>query len=257
MPEPTRKRPRTSSFPTVHFPIPSRHLPSLSTFKTDFLLSRRAVVIKGALETWPALEKWTPEYVRKVCGSRTVPVELGRRYTDEDWGQQLMTIGQFIDKYIYQLDNPEKKIAYLAQHDLLTQAPVLNNDITGPDYIAFCGKGEPDMNAWFGPEGTVSPLHHDPKHNFLCQVFGEKYVRLYAESETEKVYPHESKMLFNTSQVDVENADLDLFPKFATAVFEDYVLQPGDMLYIPPKCWHFVRSLSISFSVSFWFEAAE
>ena len=109
------------------------------------------------------------------------------------------------------------------------------------------------QNAWFGPEGTVSPLHHDPKHNLLCQVFGEKYVRLYEESENAHVYPHQSPMLFNTSQVDVENPDLAKFPDFSQARFSDYILRPGDCLYIPPRCWHYLRSLSISFSVSFWF----
>ena len=32
------------------------------------------------------------------------------------------------------------------------------------------------------------------------------------------------------------------------------VLQPGEMLYIPPRWWHYVKSLSVSFSVSFWWK---
>lgn len=43
------------------------------------------------------------------------------------------------------------------------------------------------------------------------------------------------------------------FPLFKDAQYEEAVLGPGDMLYIPSKHWHYVRSLSPSFSVNFWF----
>lgn len=36
--------------------------------------------------------------------------------------------------------------------------------------------------------------------------------------------------------------------------FQDVLLRPGQMLYIPPKWWHFVKSASVSFSVSFWWK---
>jgi lysine-specific demethylase 8 len=50
----------------------------------------------------------------------------------------------------------------------------------------------------------------------------------------------------------VERPDLDQYPLFAQAQGEELVLEAGEMLYIPPHHWHFVRSLAVSFSISFW-----
>lgn len=45
------------------------------------------------------------------------------------------------------------------------------------------------------------------------------------------------------------------YPSFTSSLpHYDLVLQPGEILYIPPGWWHHVRSLSISFSVSFWWQ---
>ena len=107
------------------------------------------------------------------------------------------------------------------------------------------------INCWFGPGGTVSPLHFDRKDNLLCQVVGVKYVRLYAPEESEKLYAMEG-LLSNTSQVQVENPDNNKFPEFCHAKYVECILSEGEMLYIPPKYWHYVKSLSTSFSVSFW-----
>lgn len=133
-----------------------------------------------------------------------------------------------------------------------------------PEYCYYLGANDDDddddvessvdINAWFGPAGTVSPLHFDPKHNFLCQVIGEKYVRLYDERHSESLYPHEGNILRNTSQIDVENLDEQRFPLASGLPYWEGILRPGQMLYIPPRCWHYIRSLSISFSVSFWWE---
>lgn len=57
----------------------------------------------------------------------------------------------------------------------------------------------------------------------------------------------------NLSAVDVGAVDAERFPLFAEAAFEDTVLGPGDMLFIPNRWWHYVRSLSVSASCNFWF----
>ncbi|KAK4482403.1 hypothetical protein RD792_009558 [Penstemon davidsonii] len=132
----------------------------------------------------------------------------------------------------------------------------LKQDIVIPDYC-FAGGGEiRSLNAWFGPPGTVTPLHHDPHHNILAQVVGKKYIRLYPASLSEELYPHTESMLSNSSQIDLDNIDEKEFPGVSNLEFVDCILEEGEMLYIPPKWWHYVRSLTTSFSVSFWWSDA-
>lgn len=135
--------------------------------------------------------------------------------------------------------------------------PELRTDIVVPDYC-FTGGGElRSINAWFGPAGTVTPLHHDPHHNILAQIVGKKYVRLYHASLSEELCPHTESMLCNSSQVDLDNIDEKQFPNIQKLEFMDCILEEGEMLYIPPKWWHYVRSLTTSFSVSFWWSELE
>nr|XP_033946055.1 lysine-specific demethylase 8 isoform X3 [Pseudochaenichthys georgianus] len=218
--------------------IPRVKRPSLESFNTNYLLPLKPLILEGTIEHWPALNQhpWSIEYLRSVAGCRTVPVEVGSRYTDEGWSQTLLTVNEFIDRYI------------------LNKIPELKADIRPPDYCCL-GEGDEEditVNAWFGPGGTVSPLHQDPQQNFLAQVVGSKYIRLYSPEDTDKLYPHQSQLLHNTSQVDVENPDPERFPEFAKAPYLECVLQPGDVLFIPVQHWHYVRSLELSFSVSFW-----
>uniref|UniRef100_A0A3Q4HDK2 Lysine-specific demethylase 8 n=1 Tax=Neolamprologus brichardi TaxID=32507 RepID=A0A3Q4HDK2_NEOBR len=231
----------SNTFPRKESAVPRIRCPSLESFKTNYLLPLKPVILEGIIDHWPAFNKhpWSIEYLRSVAGCRTVPVEVGSRYTDEDWSQTLLTVNEFIDRYIL---------------NKVTVPDLFCDDIRLPDYCCL-GEGDEEditVNAWFGPGGTVSPLHQDPQQNFLAQVVGSKYIRLYSPEDTGKLYPHQSQLLHNTSQVQVENPDAERFPEFAKAPYLECVLQPGDVLFIPVRHWHYVRSLELSFSVSFW-----
>jgi len=323
--------------PTLKHPIPRTLHPSLSAFQTKISNppTQTPFIIEGAIEHWPALHErpWNrPAYLleKTLGGRRLVPVEIGRSYTDEGWGQKILSFGEFVGRYMggeemnENEDNAQHtsdpcdlkpQTGYLAQHDLFAQIPSLRADISIPDYCYASPPAlppspptttttttskpvpileEPLLNAWFGPTSTISPLHTDPYHNILAQVVGHKYVRLYAPRETPKLYPRgvdENGIdMSNTSEVDLdvamrvwpeiscwegdggsggerdvgstareEDAEEEMptwaerYAGFKDARYVEGVLGPGECLYVPVGWWHYVRSVTPSFSVSFWF----
>ena len=310
---PNKRRKVEDRFPTSSFRAPKLLFPirkcsmSLSAFEKH-LSSFSPIVITRATSHWPALNErsWNePLYLLKKTfgGRRLIPIELGRSYTDEGWGQTIIPFRDFMKRYLLrepkdsnasvphnddlqdsysyraERDPSEDQIAYLAQHDLFAQIPSLRADISIPDFCYTTPPPstyptttkrqppleEPLLNAWFGPAGTISPLHTDPYHNILCQVVGKKYIRLYAPGEGGKLYPRgmegekgKEVDMSNTSAVPIEMVEMDLdeegneFTRFRHAKYVETVLEEGQCLYIPVGWWHYVRSLTVSFSVSFW-----
>ena len=117
---------------------------------------------------------------------------------------------------------------------------------------------------WFGPAGTVSPLHYDSYHNILSQVVGSKSILLVesplpggGNTESRKdiedpMYPNVGS-LQNTSRIDLQNEGWEVrFPNARGMVCHEVRLQAGESLYIPPRWWHFVLAEEVSVSVSFW-----
>ncbi|XP_056169000.1 lysine-specific demethylase JMJ30 isoform X2 [Syzygium oleosum] len=201
--------------------VAKRSALSLEGFLREFFLSGCPVVITDCMSQWPARTKWNDmDYLKTVAGDRTVPVEVGKNYLCSEWKQELITFSQFLERL--QSNDPSAAVpTYLAQHPLFDQINELRKDILIPDYC-FAGGGElKSLNAWFGPAGTVTPLHHDPHHNIFAQV-------------------------------DLDDIDEKEYPKIMDVEFVDCILEEGEMLYIPPKWWHYVRSLTTSLSVSFW-----
>nr|CAD7264886.1 unnamed protein product [Timema shepardi] len=246
--------------------VPSAEKPSLERFRADYFSKRLPVKLtecivffSGCMDHWPALSRWQDlNYIKMAAGPRTVPIELGDHYVSPDWSQKLMTVSEFVDKHVLK-EGGGLEVGYLAQHQLFDQVPELKADIREPDYCCISDDldddgeiEETDINAWFGPKGTLSPLHTDPKHNLLAQVVGEKRLLLYSPVDSPHLYPHDGSLLNNTAQVDPEEPDYQTYPDFEKAMAWECNLRPGEMLYIPPKWWHHVRSLSTSFSVSFW-----
>ncbi|XP_066330847.1 lysine-specific demethylase JMJ30-like isoform X2 [Miscanthus floridulus] len=204
--------------------IERRSCISLEAFIRDYFLCESPVILSGCIEHWPARTKWKDiKYLQSIAGDRTIPVKVGKNYACAELKQELITFSQFLERM---WSSDSANLACVAQHQLFDQIKELHKDITVPEYCLAGGGKLQSLNAWFGPHGTITPLHHDPHHNLFAQV-------------------------------DLDNIDEKEHPKTAALEFMDCILEEGDLLYIPPKWWHYVRSLSISFSVSFWWRTSD
>ncbi|PUU74871.1 hypothetical protein B9Z19DRAFT_997553 [Tuber borchii] len=100
----------------------------------------------------------------------------------ENWYLKIILFRGILKTYILSSKADRSSYpGYLAQHSLFSQIPSLRADILTLDYcyttpppappdLRMHSLEGPIINAWFGPAGTVSPLHTDPYTNILCQV---------------------------------------------------------------------------------------
>eukprot|EP00035_Acanthoeca_spectabilis_P027234 m.465823 g.465823 ORF g.465823 m.465823 type:complete len:452 (-) comp24612_c0_seq1:9-1364(-) len=234
--------------------------------------------------------KWSLDYLKRKAGDRLVPVEVCDRsdrtqtYLTSSWERRVMTMSEYIDAFVVAENSDDKQASerrergYLAQYALFEQVPALQDDISilpycnerlDDDTSSSSDSGTPgvvadastrlstedvQVSAWFGPKKTVSPLHHDPYHNLFCQVVGRKYVRLYPKDQSSLLYPRKGA-LCNNSWVDIDNIDRAKYPLFEKARGAHCILGPGEALHIPRGCWHYLTSIDVSFSVSFFWGA--
>jgi hypothetical protein len=264
--------------------VPTASEPSLEAFQLHLDNQTTPLLLTDILTDWPAMSTWqNPTHLLRLTlgGRRCVPIEIGETYTHADWRQEIMPFRTFMHQYL--LPPQPQEIGYLGQHNLFHQIPALQREIRTPDYCFSAPPevtpasrlglppvppvDEPQKNVWLGPKGTRTPLHTDPYHNIFCQVLGYKYVRLYPPEATESVYPrgldengiNES----NTSRVEIRFdqgvtgnvavEDGDLFPQFEKwSGYREAIVGPGECLYIPAGWWHYIESLTTSYSVSFW-----
>jgi hypothetical protein len=238
---------------------------SVSEFRDEFFKGDVAVVLRGAVSEWPAVVRWkSPKYLLKVCGHRTVPVEISHTRGSKDEDCLDVDQGSIEERFVTfrellasmdtsSTSQGERQKMYLAQHPLFDFVPSLISDFSIPKFVhAGCtSESEVLMNVWFGSVGTGTRLHHDTADNLLAQVVGRKQVILFESSQTKYLHVPEDSQ--NFSPVHVDNPDFELHPNFKNASGLTCILDPGDVLFIPGGVWHWIRALSPSCSINFWF----
>jgi hypothetical protein len=229
---------------------------TLSLSRQEFLeyyyVKNTPVILTGMMQKWAALHLWNPDYLQQHYGHVDVEVQ-GERQDDPEYElniekhRKTILFKEYID-WVQKIDssNDYYMVANNNNFDREEMQGLLNDIDIFPDYL------NPDERKgriffWFGPAGTVTPLHHDPVNLMLAQVVGRKRIKLFPPQQTPFLYNQVGVF----SKVDPEHPNLEKYPLFQQAKPIEVILEPGEVIFIPVGWWHHVKSLDLSISVSF------
>ena len=215
---------------------------------------RRPLIHKNAIKENPCFSRWSPEYLRSVLGGRTVMVKhsesgLYNISVESQYRNRSMLFAEAIDLIINA--GGEGKAYYLQQYSIPSHFPELLKDLETPALSAPTDILSA-LNFWIGGQGCVTQLHYDRDHNFLVQVRGRKELTLFSPEDSDYLYPNTGGAYAHVSRIQLDQVDTAQFPLFEKATPFHCVLEPGDLLYMPPYWWHQVRSLDMAISVNYW-----
>lgn len=233
-------------------------------FIREYLRQRRPVVVTDGMRNWSALEKWTPEYFKRLLGDMTVCLQgagfqqtqrmrfadyvdlLPRFETGEAPAEQEVPYlrwsdedGGFTDALFRCVRGDWARPSFLPARFYL-HPHVIDSDPTTTRY--------PASGIYISPRGAVTKLHADSglTNAVLCQVHGRKQCFL--------ISPAQAHLFPDLKERRPEPLDSPrLRGSYAGAHVLETTLQPGDVLFIP-GCWlHEVYTLNTSVSLTYNF----
>jgi cupin-like protein len=216
-----------------------------------YYAANRPVVLTGAMDDWPALARWGPEYFKATCGEALVEIMSGRtrdpRYEINAYDHKREV--RFADYVEMVAAGGESNDYYLVANNGFFGRPEMRplyDDIRFPEHLDPV-QTDGRVHFWFGPAGTVTPLHHDLMNVLMAQVYGRKRVTLISPDQTHRLYNEIGVF----SEVDPEAPDYDRHPLFHDVEALRVDLGSGEALFLPVGWWHHVRALDVSVTVTF------
>ncbi|HHH49968.1 MAG TPA: cupin-like domain-containing protein [Saprospiraceae bacterium] len=217
---------------------------SKKDFYSTYLSRNQPVIFTDLMDSWPAKNKWTIDYLKSVYGHLKVPLYA----TNKGKGKKYISpeIYMTFKEYLELLEaGPTNLRMFL--FNIFKEAPELIKDFSMPTIMDGFIDSFPFM--FFGGEGATVGLHYDIdlSHIFLNQLHGRKRVVLFAPDQSINIYHHPFSV---ASYIDVNNPDYDLFPALEKAVGYECIVNPGETLFMPSGYWHYIEYLDSGFSMS-------
>ncbi|MCK5829532.1 MAG: cupin-like domain-containing protein [Methylococcales bacterium] len=206
---------------------------SRKDFSDSYFTPLKPLIIEDLAKSWPALNKWTPDFFKDQHGNNLVKVyDEGFVTAGDHYMSQAKSIplSEFIDAVI-----TTSQDLRMFLYNIKSQIPVLVDDIIFPDIVD--GLSKHFIFMFFGCKGSVTQMHFDidMSHVFHTAIFGRKTITLlpFEQGNNLHRYPFTCR-----SYVDVHQPDFKQHPRLKDAQGYQVILEPGETLFIPSGYWH-------------------
>ncbi len=208
-------------------------------FRDHFYAASRPCLIAGMIADWPAIGKWTPDYLRETVGAAPVEYQGKREGAGDfelakDRHKQVAPFTDYLDLIETSPGNDAYVTAYNSAANQAAFAPLMADIRPIPQLLG----PEPGM-LWVGPAGTFTPLHFDLTNNLLIQITGRKRVLIVSPNQT-RLMAHRRHVFSDVHDLE-DAACMARHPQARDVRPYVVTLGPGDMLFIPVGWWHQVR----------------
>ncbi|XP_071534213.1 bifunctional peptidase and (3S)-lysyl hydroxylase Jmjd7 isoform X2 [Panulirus ornatus] len=259
-------------------------IPTSLELYRNWIAPNKPVIFRGAIKEWPAIKKWSFEYLRNQIGNKEVSVAVTPNgFADAPCdGYFVMPEERFMmfDSFLDVMKNPESQpgIFYVQKQNsnFTDEFPEILCD-AAPDIPWFSqalGK-EPDaVNFWMGDQRAVTSMHKDHYENIYCVVSGYKdFILLppmdlpwipyknypaatYKEIIADKFVIQEDTKTGSVPWICIDplKPDLEKYPQYKHASPVYCRVHAGDALYLPSLWFHHVRQSHACIAVNFWYD---
>lgn len=260
-------------------------VPSPLEFHRRWVCPNVPLVVRGGISHWPAVRKWTREYLRDKIGARTITVAATPNgYADAVHDgmfvmpeERRMPFAQFLD--ILERRGDFHGVFYVQkQNSNFTDefGPLADDvDVDIAWATAAFGKAPDAVNFWMGDARAVTSMHRDHYENIYCVVAGQKdfillpptdlpwvpyrnfrtaTYRQHREDGEFEVVPTEGDSTVPWIPLDPENPDLAEYPSYCEATPVRLSLRAGDVLYLPSLWFHHVRQSHGCIALNHWYD---
>ncbi|MEH2042444.1 cupin-like domain-containing protein [Nostoc sp.] len=220
---------------------------SYDDFVKEYASIGKPVIITDVVKNWKASAKWDFNFFQKKYGQiKTDGVR------DRNNGTNIsMTIGDYInyletgdtDKSLYLIDFP------LFDHPELyedCEVPIYCNNLLErlPEKLLRKYGFEQYIFLFMGRKESSLGLHFDGfcTQSWLGVIYGRKRFILIPPDQQEFVYDGE---------IDAFNPDLEKFPLYANVKPVEFILNSGEIIYIPSMWWHQGENLGSTIALGF------